>query len=786
MQAVSLVTPDLLPQAQVLARSLREHAGGELQVVLVGRSTPAGEWAFPITTVGEELGLDLESALSRHDPDVLTMRLVPLLLAQRSLGGEPTLHLPPTSWVLGGLDPLREALGSNPVVLFARTLADPPDDGLDPRPRVLSQAGRISDRVMAASGERALDFLTWWAGHLEEALGPLDDKGPAASVEARAWLPRFLELAPSRFDASVVDDPGLTLSYWNLPGHGVSMDSAGRDGHARPVVDEQHPLRLIDLRGFAPDRPWQLSPEAGRVRLSREPALRELTERYGRELRAAGWSDASRRREVGRELAPGIVFDGRLSALLGLAMAMGRDFGDVFSPAGRDAFLAWLRELAPEGGAHGVTRYLYRVYRERPDVPVAYPDLDGKNGPEFIAWCWVFGQQEVDIPPAFLPDKPPQLDLADPRHPVVGVRVTGYFEHTLGLGSAARGYVEALRAAGVPVITASIPPITTETPPPQARDYGRLEFEALDAEVEHAMEIVAVNHDELPQLVAQVGGDYFRGPKIGIWAWETDVVPARWSRSFELVDEIWVNSRYMAQNIGRGAPVPVLAFPPAVTARPSPPVRLGVPDGFLFLFVFDYFSTLRRKNPVGLVRAFQRAFAPGEGPRLLIKTLNAPLRPLAEEELLWACEERPDIHVIDRSLSGKELDGLMSACDSFVSLHRAEGYGLALAEAMALGKPVIATRYSGNMDFMTAANSLLVDYTLTRVGADVEIYPSSGEWAEPSIEHAAELMRWVVERPDEAAALGRRAARDIAEQLSPEACGRAMRARLELLSRWER
>ena len=128
----------------------------------------------------------------------------------------------------------------------------------------------------------------------------------------------------------------------------------------------------------------------------------------------------------------------------------------------------------------------------------------------------------------------------------------------------------------------------------------------------------------------------------------------------------------------------------------------------------------------------------------------------------------------------------MSACDCFVSLHRAEGYGLAPAEAMALGKPVIATRYSGNMDFMTPSNSLLVDYALTRVGADVEIYPAAGEWADPSVEHAAELMRWVVEHPEQGRAIGQRAARDIREQLSPQACGRAMRARLERLSRWER
>src|SRR6202035_5522728 len=158
----------------------------------------------------------------------------------------------------------------------------------------------------------------------------------------------------------------------------------------------------------------------------------------------------------------------------------------------------------------------------------------------------------------------------------------------------------------------------------------------------------------------------------------------------------------MAENIGAVAPVPVIALPPPVEPRGESltPLRLGVPEGFLFLFVFDYLSTVQRKNPVGLVEAFKLAFAPGEGPQLLIKTINAPLRPLSDEEVLWAAHGRPDIHMVDRSLTREELGGLMTACDCYISLHRAEGFGLTLAEAMALGKPVIGTGYSGNVDFM--------------------------------------------------------------------------------------
>jgi glycosyltransferase involved in cell wall biosynthesis len=301
----------------------------------------------------------------------------------------------------------------------------------------------------------------------------------------------------------------------------------------------------------------------------------------------------------------------------------------------------------------------------------------------------------------------------------------------------------------------------------------------------HGFEIVAVNADELPDFVTRLGEDYFEGPRIGIWGWETNSIPPRWQRAFGLIDEIWVYSRFMAENIGAVAPVPVVALPPPVEpAQHAPePLRLGVPSGYLFLFVFDYLSTVQRKNPVGLIEAFKRAFGSGEEPQLLIKTINAPLRPLAEEEVLWAAHGRTDIHVVDRSLTDEELHGLMAAADCYVSLHRAEGFGLTMAEAMAIGKPVIATGYSGNVDFMNEENSYLIDFAIGRVGAECEIYPPEGEWAEPSIEHAAKLMRHVYTNPQEAQRIGARAAQDVAGTLSPRATGAAMRRRLQQLAR---
>jgi glycosyltransferase involved in cell wall biosynthesis len=836
MQIVSLATMSTLPRARALAWSLRRHQPDwPLTVALIGRDSAIeaaarSEESLRLHSVADELEIDVEALLARHAEHELSVLLAPrVLLHETERTGEPVLHLPSSVWLTASLEPIAALLERHSVVLVPRVTVDVPDDGLEPSRQQLDRAGRIDDAVIGVdAGASAREFLAWWSAHVEHTLGSLDALRVGARPEDRPWLARFLELAPARFSTGVLDDAGCNLSMWNLHCH--RLEAAG-DGVS---VDGREPLRFLNLPAFDPDRPHRLAPEASRARVSRSPALRQLCERYARELREAGWSDADHRHDVGRRLVGGLVYDDAMRAIYAKVVALGDGVEELFGDAGSEAFLTWLQAPAPRGGRYGINRYVfYRVSRERPDVLRAYPDLDGEDGAACVTWCWEFGRSELGIPDLFMPPRPgthgsaptsggedarpaaapdgqtlqnadhdpsgPGVDLASavqveravaravqvpPVDDGLAVRVTGYLGHTLGLGAAARGYVTALRAAEVPVSTVSVPLHHLELPVRLEDAYGRHGFEDVNHGARHGFEIVAVNADELPGFVTRLGEDYFEGPRIGIWGWETNTIPRRWQQAFALVCEIWVYSRFMAENIGAQAPVPVRALPPPVQHpnEPAEPIRLGVPQGFTFLFVFDYLSTVQRKNPVGLIEAFKRAFAPGEGPQLLIKTINAPLRPLSEEEVLWAADGREDIHVIDRSLSAQELNGLMAACDCYVSLHRAEGFGLTLAEAMAIGKPVIATGYSGNVDFMDDENSYLVDFEIGRVGPECEIYPPEGEWAEPSVEHAAELMRHVSAKPHEAARKGERASADVARLLSPEATGSRMRERLEDLA----
>lgn len=371
----------------------------------------------------------------------------------------------------------------------------------------------------------------------------------------------------------------------------------------------------------------------------------------------------------------------------------------------------------------------------------------------------------------------------DPR---LAVNVIGFLDDALGLAQAARLYIDGLLAAGVPVATTAITP--NDPLPSHRRAVGRdgkRNHDQLRIPFEPAFNLACLNGDHLLRFARSAAGEVLaRRPTIGQWAWETDVLPPDWLPAFRLLDEIWAFSSFVGDNLGRLSPVPVVVVPMAVSVSDPSGVELPIArdNRFTFLFMFDFLSTPRRKNPTGLIEAFARAFAPGEGPRLLLKTINGRLRPEAESELRQKIAQRPDIELVDGYLDPAQNAALMARADCYVSLHRSEGFGLTLAESMALGTPVIATAYSGNTDFTTPHNSYLVEWTPTRVGREIEIYPAEGSWAEPDLGHAAELMRRVWQRPEEARAKAERARADIHRLYAPEVVGLIARARLERLA----
>jgi glycosyltransferase involved in cell wall biosynthesis len=274
--------------------------------------------------------------------------------------------------------------------------------------------------------------------------------------------------------------------------------------------------------------------------------------------------------------------------------------------------------------------------------------------------------------------------------------------------------------------------------------------------------------------------------RVAVWSWELEQLPPDWHDRGRDVDEIWAPTDFIAGAVlPLGKPVTTILTPvrlPAFDPLPKPYFGLD-PGRFAFLFAFDMNSRLPRKNPLALIRAFRMAFKPAEPVDLVIKVSpQEQFYPEWWRELRSAAADA-GVRLIDRSLPRGELFALLNACDAYVSLHRSEGVGLTMAEAMLLGKPTIATGYSGNLDFMTPENSYLVDYERVTIAEDVPPYPKGLVWAEPSVGHAAELMRRVVSRPVEARAVAARGRADAARLFAPEAAGRRMAARLEEIAR---
>jgi glycosyltransferase involved in cell wall biosynthesis len=295
-----------------------------------------------------------------------------------------------------------------------------------------------------------------------------------------------------------------------------------------------------------------------------------------------------------------------------------------------------------------------------------------------------------------------------------------------------------------------------------------------------------MNADMLPEFARQAGEEFFADRySIGLWFWEIEEFPARWRSSLSLLEEVWAPTAHIASALEPIATVPVttVRIPIELPAlEPRSRSQLGLPeDKFLFLFSFDYLSVFKRKNPLAVIDAFTRAFESSERVGLIIKCINHDRDPAAHAELCAAAAGHPGVELIDRYLDPLDNSSLTALCDSYVSLHRAEGFGLGPAEAMWLGKPVIATGYSGNLDFMTAENSLLVDYRMVSIGAGADPYPADAHWADPDVQHAASLMRSLFDDPELARRLGATAAADIRRTHSPSAAGEIMRRRLEAI-----
>ena len=383
-----------------------------------------------------------------------------------------------------------------------------------------------------------------------------------------------------------------------------------------------------------------------------------------------------------------------------------------------------------------------------------------------------------------------QLTRADvSSQPLIaeGIEFVGFARAESGLGENLRSLVRA---------TATTPLETMVSAADVDIDSG---IRNGDSSVDHYMDgrmfrtrVICVNPDMLGEAFHHDGfGRYQDAYRVGFWFWELERLPRMWADHARLVDEIWVATDFVADAVRRD-----------VTDRPVVKIRTPIitptldrvysrsefglrEDCCLFMFSFAYGSFATRKNPEAVILAFRRAFPLGttEQVQLVIKTSQSELYTAARANLTALAAGDSRIVFINSYLSRQALIGLQSTIDCYLSLHRSEGLGLGLAECMALGKPAIATGYSGNLEFMNAQNSFLVDFKLIPV-REGEYPDFAGQvWADASVEHASTHMKSVYNDHSQAARIGLAGKNYLAQHFNHQAVGQAIVDRYATIQR---
>ena len=743
--ACTVVARNYLPAARVLARSyLAHHPGHGFVIEVVDAPRGSGSFEDGYRVVGPEATGIAEADYLRmataYSVTELATAVKPYLLRELRAESDVVIYLDPDIQVFAPMPELAVLAAEHQIVLTPHFLRPLPRDGKEPSEAVIMGTG-IFNLGFVATGPGAEGFLDFWAERLRH-------DAIVAPEEQLFTDQRWVDQVPALFRHHVLRDPGFNVAYWNTHEREVTRDA---DGTLRAGGS---PLRFFHFSGYRPEKPWLLTYHCARkprTLLSEQPVLKELCDGYGAALQGSGYRESLDAIPYGfAKLADGTPLTKHMRRLFREAWITAERKGDPLPPPafGADrgaAFRDWLTEpeTSAEAGA-GLGRLAVSVWQARPDLQVAFPKPFGADAEGFRHWCRQSGPAEGMLPEWALPSEPePMTEPVDD----FGVNVLGYLTAELGLGEMGRIVHDAIRQAGVPVASVvEDRSLSNRTGLDHPETLGVPRF---------PVSLLAVNADQTSVVLdnhPEVGHHRYR---IGLWAWELEDFPAWLHPAFDLVDEVWTISEFCREAIARHSPVPVKTIPvPVRDPGEHRPRDRSHGEPVRFLFAFDFNSIGQRKNPWGLVTAFQRAFPDRDDVRLVIKAINGRLNPQSAERLRVLIADDPRIELLERYLSVEELHELYASSDCYVSLHRSEGFGLTVAEAMARAMPVISTAYSSTTEFLDERTGWPIPHRLVPVGPDCYPYHAEALWAEPDLDAAARAMRQVADDPAEAARRG--------------------------------
>jgi glycosyltransferase involved in cell wall biosynthesis len=721
-------------------------------------SAEPGTWHRAIDVLNPDLVL---LTLARHELRDVVTALTPLLLrlaVGRHPGGvclvaDHVVLTKPLAWFAPRQQSAESQSGPGAVRVI--TVRPPnggsigPSDGRFPDIADLYAYGRFQ-RGLVMFGPGTIGVVKRWIRDTTDQ--PLDDTSRFNRL-AHPWLTETGSTA-----GLIVDDAAMLGSFRNLD-----------------AVSGAQNVGALSFEGFDPSRPWLLSEMGGewpRVLVSNDPVLTEAIR-----VRCDALKNLSVRWQMSPydALANGHPYDAAMRTAFETAHRDAVRHGVVPPPnpfAESDEFVTFLS--SPSQQRPGISRHLASWAAVRPDLAATFATDDN------AFWRWA-ATDALDSGLWISPrpfDEPPDMQR-EVTSETAGINVIGLISAQLGIGEQARLAIDAIRDAGIPYSIIDHPDTIHE------RDLELVD-DSLSNGFVHDIDVLLLNAEQTSSALRA----YNRGGKldrltIGLWAWETPVFPERFHQAYNDVSEVWVLSDFIAETLlesASAAQVEVHVLPvqlPYVTGDGLSGDRMptghfadhlrpfGIdPKRPYCLFMFDYFSVAERKQPWRVIEAFRVAFPhpSPSSPQLIIKSMNHEFFPTERERVLFAAAGRDDIVMVEKYLPSDQRHALVAAAGAYISLHRSEGFGLTLAEAMGAGTPVIATGWSGNLNFMTEENSWLVGYDLVDIPRTVRHYGGLGQWAEPSVDHAAKLIRNVFDNPAAAQLKAQQAIADLVER----------------------
>ncbi|MFA9188291.1 glycosyltransferase [Flavobacterium magnesitis] len=357
----------------------------------------------------------------------------------------------------------------------------------------------------------------------------------------------------------------------------------------------------------------------------------------------------------------------------------------------------------------------------------------------------------------------------------LGVNVVGYIDGEFGLGEAVRLNLKAMESVGLPY--AKI-------------DYLKLKKGTINEDsFKYSINLIQLSLNDISDFFSGIQTTSFLNRyNILFLVWESEYVPEEIQKTLHLFHEIWTPSTYCRDIFRQHFLGPIMTVPHPVEVDLTPLVKKGFLDiydnqKYSFLFIFNFGSSIKRKNTLFLIQSFIKAFPVETDVELIIKCSNAKNNPKDYALVLNEIRGKSNIKIVDIDLEKNDLNHFINQCDCYVSLHHSEGFGLTLAEAMCLGKPTIATNYSGNLEFMNEGNSFLVDYVINSIENPDVNFCDNTIWADPLLDDSVEKMRLVYTNKNLANEKAKKAQIDTQNKLSYKSIGSKMLNRSESIKR---